>query len=115
MPDQTLKELFNNGLVFMLIAVWGGTASYIGRLKKLNRRFSIIELVGEWTISGFAGIITAYFCQELNQSFFITAALAGVAGHMGGRAIYLMEHILERKAEQMLNIKAQQEDDDHAT
>lgn len=76
---------------FFLIAMWGGTASYVSRLRKSKAPFSIMELIGEWAVSAFAGIITAFVCYEMNLSFYATAALAGIAGHMGGRAIALIE------------------------
>lgn len=80
---------------FFLLAAWGGTASYLSRIKKMKTPFSIMELVGEWTISAFAGVITAFICYEMQFSFYATAALTGIAGHMGGRAIALMEHFVE--------------------
>lgn len=80
---------------FLLLAAWGGTASYLSRIKKTKTRFSIMELVGEWTISAFAGVITAFVCYEMQFSFYATAALTGIAGHMGGRAIALVEHFVE--------------------
>ena len=80
---------------FLLLAAWGGTASYLSRIKKMKTPFRIMELVGEWTISAFAGVITAFICYEMQFSFYATAALTGIAGHMGGRAIALMEHFVE--------------------
>ena len=80
---------------FSLIAIWGGTASYLSRLKKSQAPFSIMELVGEWTVSAFAGIITAFLCFEMGASFYTTAALAGISGHMGGRAIAMLENWAE--------------------
>lgn len=82
-------------LWFFILAVWGGTASYLGRIKKMKTPFSIMELIGEWTISAFAGIVTAFLCYEMQFSFFATAALTGIAGHMGGRAIALFELMIE--------------------
>ena len=81
-------------LWFFLIAIWGGTASYISRIRKAKVPFSLMELIGEWAVSAFAGIITAFVCSELEFSFFATAALAGIAGHMGGRAIALIEDLV---------------------
>jgi hypothetical protein len=78
-------------LWFMMLAVWGGTASYITRIKKSQAAFSLAELIGEWTVSAFAGVMTAYICYEMGFSFYATAALAGVSGHMGGKAITLVE------------------------
>ena len=45
-------------LWFAIIAVWGGTANYIARIKQSKANFNLFELVGEWTISAFAGIVT---------------------------------------------------------
>jgi len=108
MPEQSIKVVVENSVGFVwliIIAIWGGTASYLARLKKKEGEFSMVELIGEWTISGFAGIITAYFCQEFALSFFMTAAMAGIAGHMGGRAISLIECAVESRAKKVLDIK----------
>lgn len=99
MPDGQggggiFKALFDVGfgyIWFGLLAVWGGTVSYISRVKRSNVSFSFVELVGEWTISAFAGIITALICQEMGMSLILTSAFAGISGHMGGRAIFMME------------------------
>ena len=83
---------------FILLAMWGGTANYLGRLRRDKVPFSIVELIGEWSISGFAGIVTALACTELGFSFALTSAAAGIGGHMGGRAIYLFEQYFTKRA-----------------
>lgn len=75
----------------IVLALWGGTASYLSRIKTKALPFSIVELIGEWCISGFAGVITMYGCQYLGLELPMTAAATGIAGHMGGRAIFLLE------------------------
>jgi len=111
MPDgqggsNIIKMLVDAGLGylwFIFLAIWGGTVSYINRVRKTKTPFSLVELVGEWAISGFAGLITAYLCAEMGMSFYMTAALTGISGHMGGRAIFIMEkwfqHRIYRKPE----------------
>lgn len=98
--EQLYRLIMDNltYLWFVALAMWGGTANYIGRRSRDKLPFSIVELVGEWSISGFAGLITAYACTELELSFALTSAAAGIGGHMGGRAIYLFERIFERRA-----------------
>lgn len=99
MPDgqggsNIIKMLVDAGLGylwFIFLAIWGGTVSYINRVRKAETPFSLVELFGEWAISGFAGLITAYLCAEMGMSFYMTAALTGISGHMGGRAIFIME------------------------
>lgn len=83
---------------FVIIAVLGGTANYIGRVKRGDiKRFSFAELLGEWLISGFTALLTAYACVEYSVSWHITAFLCGITGHMGGRAIFMFEVIVLRR------------------
>lgn len=84
---------------FVMMGVWGGTANYLSRRNKDKFPFSIIELVGEWSISGFSGIITAYICIDAGFSFALTSAAAGIAGHMGGRGVALIEQFIIKRME----------------
>jgi hypothetical protein len=117
MPDQSIRQAFSalmdsgvGYLWWVLMSVWGGTAAYVGRLKRSGQRFSLVELVGEWSISGFSGMVTAYICQSSGFSFYVTAAAAGIAGHMGGRLIFLMERALSRYIERRFGIKPESMD-----
>jgi hypothetical protein len=94
---EFIKNTGLNYVWLIFIALWGGTANYLSRIKRDKLPFSMIELIGEWFISGFAGVITAYMCYSLAWDFYLTAAVTGIAGHMGGRAIYLMESYFARK------------------
>lgn len=94
---EAIKDSGLGYLWLVALALWGGTASYLSRIKRDKIPFSMIELMGEWAISGFAGIITAYVCHSLGWDFYLTAACTGVAGHMGGRAIYLLERWVVRR------------------
>ncbi len=82
---------------FVLLALWGGTANYISRVRTKGLPFSVVELIGEWSISGFAGLCTAYLCVYLEMPFPLIAVCAGISGHMGGRAIYLLEQYFVKK------------------
>jgi len=103
MPDNgipVIKQILDMGIGyfwFIVLAVWGGTANYITRLKANKGPFSLVELLGEWVISGFSGIITAFICEEMGFGFMYTAAMAGIAGHMGGRGIYLLERVIQKR------------------
>ena len=88
-------------LWLMVMAVWGGTASYITRIRKSKMPFSFVELVGEWTISGFVGVVTALACYKLQFDFVTTAACTGIAGHMGARAIGMFENYLTERAKRI--------------
>ena len=103
MPPESgpiLKHLIDLGLGYMwfiLLAIWGGTVNYINRRKSEKTPFSVVELIGEWAISGFAGIITVLICQEMGMSVTITAATAGISGHMGGRSIFMLERYFQSR------------------
>lgn len=85
-------------LWMFILAIWGGTVSYLSRLKQNSALvFSFAEWVGEMTVSGFAGLLVAYVALELNTSWYIAAASAGIGGHMGGRALFLLELALRRR------------------
>lgn len=95
-----LASLAQSGLGyfwFLILAIWGGTANYISRVNKNDMKFSTVELIGEWSISGFAGIITALICQALEINMMLSYAMVGIAGHAGGRAIFVFESVFQDK------------------
>jgi hypothetical protein len=80
----------------IFLSMFGGFASFVVKLKEGKvRAFNITELVGDLVISAFAGIITFYLCQSAGFGNTFTAALVGISGHMGGRAIHLFEKFME--------------------
>jgi len=88
--SETLKAGLAYGW-FVILAIWGGTASYISRMRQKSLPFSLAELLGEWLISGFAGIMTALICTSYGADPLLTAALCGITGHLGGRGVYMLE------------------------
>ena len=94
---------FNADTVFTFLwvcalSMWGGVAGYIRKLRQgLTKGFSITELLGEIVVSSFVGIITFFLCQTSHLDQTITAALVGLSGHMGSRAIYLIELFVRKK------------------
>lgn len=101
---QEFKEML--GYFWLtILAIWGGTANYMTRLKENKTAFSFAELVGEWAISGFAGLITAFMCVEAGLTWQMTAVFTGVAGHLGGRTIAMLEDAFREK----FNLKEREE------
>lgn len=101
MIEQFLKAAgeYTSHMWLILLALWGGTASYISRLKRQGLPFSLVELTGEWCISGFSGALTAYICAEAGLSWYMIAFFTGVAGHLGGRGIFMLEQYTKRRLE----------------
>lgn len=80
------------------LALWGGVVRYIQKLRAgETTRFNFTELVGELVISAFSGIITFYLCEAAELNTLITAGLVGISGHMGSRALFLVENTMKRR------------------
>lgn len=80
------------------ISIWGGFVGYLRKVREGHTpRFSITELVGEVCTSAFSGVLTFYLCELAKFDPLLTAAFVGIAGHMGSRAIYIIEKFLRDK------------------
>ena len=106
MPDgnggkliQHIVEMgFVNYLWFLILAIWGSTVSYLSKLQKRRKKFSIIELVMEWIVSGFVGAIAIMLCLRAGVDVYMTGAIVGISGHMGSKAIVMIEMFVLRFA-----------------
>lgn len=99
MPE---KDPSNYGLLtyawVMGLAAWGGAVSFLRKRRSgVARPFNFAELIGEIMTSAFAGVVTFWLCEWSGINPLLTAAMVGVAGHMGGRAIFLIEKWAERR------------------
>ncbi|MDE2441395.1 MAG: phage holin family protein [Betaproteobacteria bacterium] len=89
--DPTTFSMLTYAWVFALSA-WGGAVNFVRKVRNGSARpFNVMELVGELMTSAFAGIITFWLCNAADIQPLITAALVGISGHMGSRAIYHFE------------------------
>lgn len=90
--DPTTYSLITYAWVLFL-AGWGGVVQYYRKVKMgLISRFSFAELIGEIFTSGLTGIITFFLCESAGIDQLMTAALVGITGHMGSRALFSFEH-----------------------
>lgn len=82
----------------VLLAAWGGLVNFYRKLRMGEvRRFNFTELIGELVTSGLSGVITYFFCQYAGIDPWLTAAMVGIAGHMGSRIIFRLEKYFERR------------------
>ena len=95
--DPTSYTLLTYAWGFAL-ACLGGATSFAAKVRTgAARWFNLTELLGELFTSAFAGVITFYLCEAANMHGLMTAALVGIAGHMGSRAIFVMERFFEQR------------------
>lgn len=100
-PDPFGYDLLTY-LWVIVLSLWGGVVNFFRKMKAGKARpFNITELVGELMTSAFAGILTFYLCEAASFSPVLTAALVGVSGHMGSRAIFHLEQIAESRLGKM--------------
>lgn len=80
------------------LSMLGGFVNFAAKCRAGKARpFNLIELVGELITSGFAGVITFFLCEAAGIGQLASAPLIGIAGHMGTRALFLMERWAETK------------------
>lgn len=95
--DPTSYSFLTYTWVFGL-AILGGVVSFMRKLQAGHARvFNLIEFLGEIVTSAFAGVITFWMCEHSQLSPLITAALVGISGHMGSRAIFMAEGWLAKQ------------------
>ena len=95
--DPTSYSLLTYAWVFIL-AILGGVVNFMRKLQEGHARaFNIIEFIGELVTSAFAGVITFWLCEHAQLPALVTAALVGVSGHAGSRAIFMFEEFLKNK------------------
>lgn len=84
------------------LSIGGGLVSYMHKLQLGDRRpFSVIEFIGELVTAGFTGLITFWLCESTGISPLLTAVFVGISGHMGSRALYIIEKMLEARIKGM--------------
>ena len=90
-----------SALTYLLVgalSIWGGIVSWVRKRNAGEARpFNFMELVGEIITSAFAGVMTFWLCEASDINPLITAAMVGISGHMGSRAIYHIENWAESR------------------
>lgn len=84
---------------FMLaIALLGGLVSWYAKVRRGEATpWNVMQLTGELCTSAFAGLLAFWICEYMGIPPALEAALVGVAGHMGTRAITTFEEFAQRK------------------
>jgi hypothetical protein len=65
--------------------------------RKAGRRWweAALDLLASCMISGFTGLIVAHALTAMHVGFDWTVAGAAISGHMGTRALFLMQNVLQ--------------------
>jgi hypothetical protein len=96
--DYSLKTY---GLI-LAVALLGGFVSWYAKVRKGELPgWSVNHLIGELATSALAGLLCFWLCEWANFQPLLTAALAGIAGHMGTKAIGMFEEWAAKRALRM--------------
>lgn len=83
----------------LLLAIWGGVASFMRKRQDSNSRpWNIVEFIGEICISGFTGVAVAHLCDYVGAPPSLKYFMVGIMAHMGSRALFKLERIANQKA-----------------
>lgn len=87
--------------IFILaISLLGGLVGWYSKVRRGQlQATNLMSLIGELCTSALSGLLAFYVCEYLNFVPVLTAAIVGVAGHMGTRAITWAEETLKRRAD----------------
>lgn len=92
--DYSLKQY---GLT-LAIALLGGLVSWLAKVRKGEASaWNVMQLVGELCTSAFAGLMAFWLCEWSGAPPLLSAALTGIAGHMGTRAIATFEEFAAKR------------------
>ena len=95
--DPTSYSWITYAWVFGLSS-WGGLVGFLRKRRQgIARPFNLAEFLGEIAASALAGLLTFYLGESAGVPPLISAAMVGVSGHMGGRALFMLEKWMERK------------------
>jgi hypothetical protein len=76
----------------LVVALLGGLVSFYAKVKAGSvSAWNLFHLIGELATAAFAGLIAFWLCSYMDAHPFIMAPIVGMAGHMGAKAIALVE------------------------
>ena len=87
-------------LFILAISLLGGLVGWYSKVRKGQlQATNLMALIGELCTSALSGLLAFYLCEYLNMAPVLTAAVVGVAGHMGTRGINWIEDTLKRRVD----------------
>ena len=96
-PSNEWAEIIS-WIWLVLITLLGGIAAFMRKMRDQHVRvWNFTELTGEIVISGLAGLVVANLCQWRDFPMPLTYALTGIGAHMGSRALFKLEALLDAK------------------
>jgi len=91
--------------VVLATALVGGMASWWIKVRRGEMQlWNMAALIGELSVSAFAGMLAFWLCEYLNFHPLLTASIVGMTGHAGARGLTWLESIGKKTIEKRLGI-----------
>jgi hypothetical protein len=85
------------------IALLGGLVSWHRKVRQGHVQYANLKaMVGELATSAFAGLMAFWACRYVGLHPALEAAVVGMVGHMGARALDWGEEVLRKRADRMV-------------
>ena len=108
------------GSILAFYATLGALAGLINKLQRWTGgdpphcwKCAVARLIVELITSGFIGLLTLFVCDELNFSRNWTAVNVAAMGHMGCRAMFILERMVMQRLRKIGNIDLSDDGDNH--
>lgn len=97
--DQDPTQITLKQYGFILgVALLGGIVSWVAKVRRGEAApWAVSAFIGELSTSAFAGLLAFWLCTWAGTPQMLMACIVGVAGHMGTRAIGLLEVWAEKR------------------
>lgn len=92
MPESL--ETSKDTVLSLLFALWGGLSNYVVSIRHGKRRFNIYELLGEFVVSGFSGLMVFTMCKAYAVPLDPAVFLSGLGGHYGNKTVYIIQQTI---------------------
>jgi len=78
-------------ILAIILSCLGGLVNYLHKISRTGAAFNFFRLCLEIFTSAFVGIVVFLLCDTAELEWSTTAALVAISGHMGTRALFLLE------------------------
>lgn len=105
MPEKT--PLDYSIVQYILVALLGSIGGFVSVLQEFLEQVgkcwkcAIARAIVSVVTSGFCGVLAFWLCESLEVKPLLTAFVIGISGHMGGRALRIIENIVVEKMKSM--------------